>query len=331
MNHTDERERQRNWTAFWQHGALHSLSDAQAGNYEGAVAAFWHRVFGGLGTGQHVLDIATGNGPLPAMLHAMHAGALPLIDAVDLADPLQPAWHQMLPASERERIRFHPGVRAETLPFADAGHDLVTSQYGIEYADLDLALGEALRVLKPGGRMALVMHHADSQLVTVAREELRLSALLRAPDAGLLARARALYPWLAKVAAGARDEVVKSPQAAAARLAYNEVQSRLSAECAASPVPDLLHDAREVVASHVDGLMRGAADATQAIAALDDWEQALGDAEFRHRELLSHALDQHGIDKVTAKLSAAGACDIHVHALDQDGMLLGWALECVKT
>ena len=50
------------------------------------------------------------------------------------------------------------------LPFPDALFDGVTSQFGIEYADLAAATREAIRVLVPGGRGHFVLHHAGGAI-----------------------------------------------------------------------------------------------------------------------------------------------------------------------
>src|SRR3546814_16929036 len=96
-------------------------------------------------------------------------------------DTLVPYTTLFLSAPCRQALHFHSGVSAEALPFDDNSFDLVTSQYGIEYCDDVRTTPEVARVPAPDGRVALLLHHADSRLAQVAREELRLADWLRRP------------------------------------------------------------------------------------------------------------------------------------------------------
>lgn len=60
----------------------------------------------------------------------------------------------------RERFPAVKGVVADALrtPLASGSFEIVTSQFGIEYAGID-AFKEAARLLAPGGRMACLVHH----------------------------------------------------------------------------------------------------------------------------------------------------------------------------
>lgn len=61
---------------------------------------------------------------------------------------------------------FSPDVRegdAEELPFDDASFDIVYSNGVLHHTpDIGKAIGEALRVLKPGGRLYLIVYHRNS-------------------------------------------------------------------------------------------------------------------------------------------------------------------------
>src|SRR5690606_13928820 len=171
----DNAHRQAAWSRYWKQDVLHSLPGSFSGNYSGRIERFWLDNFAALGSGRRMLDIATGNGAIPQLACAHCAGrpaGMPRIDAIDLAQ-ISPAWVASQPASCRDALHFHAGVSAESLPFADAAFDLVTSQYGIEYCDDARTAPEVARVLAPGGRVALLLHHAGSRLAEVAREELR--------------------------------------------------------------------------------------------------------------------------------------------------------------
>jgi len=162
------------WDRYWAYGNLHSFSQVTSGNYAGRIAAFWQEVFEDLADNSRILDIATGNGAIPLLaLEAATATKRTFdIHATDLAaiDPNQ----QVSDPATRERlqaIHFHARTPAESLPFERGSFDLVCSQFGLEYSDPGESVPETARVLRPGGGLALVMHHDRSAVVLAARDE----------------------------------------------------------------------------------------------------------------------------------------------------------------
>ena len=319
-NGTDARRRA--WSAFWAGGTLHSCTGSFDERYSGAIGAFWDAVLDDIAPGARVLDLATGNGALPLRVWNRHGRGVQ-VDAVDLAS-LAPAWYQ--PALHPS-IRFHPGTSMEALPFADAGHDHVLSQYGFEYADRDAALGECLRVLAPAGGLAFVMHHAGSVLVDVGREELANIRCLLAPD-GLLATAREAIPWIARARArhrGSGSDVATAPDALRARGAYNDAMARLAGAIAASPVPDALVEGRQ----WVHGLLSATRAADASLEALQGYRDSLEDAALRTGEMLDHALADADVDAMVAWLRGARPdATVAARPLRQAEGVLGWALTC---
>jgi len=308
-----EAMRRQAWGDYWSTGRLHSCADGSGKNYDGAIGAFWHARFTAVEAGDRLLDLATGNGALPRLARRLHGGAV-VVDAIDLA-AIAPAW---LDAEAWEGIRFHPGVRMEALPFAADAFDHVVSQFGLEYADRAGALSECVRVAKPGARFAFVMHHADSVLVKVGREELAHHALLGAGD-GLIASALAVVPWIVRIRAGA----AQVQDAVLARHHYNLAMQTLAARIASSPAPDLLLEARD----HVHRLVAGAGtDAASSGAQLQDYASALEGARLRTAEMVSHALDDMQLDAFTQAFEALKpGMSVTRSVLRQSEGIVGWA------
>lgn len=101
--------------------------------------------------GDRVLDVACGTGALtlPAAEIAGHSGSVVGLDA----NP------EMLAVARRKsgQIEWLEGT-AEALPLPDNGFDVVVSQFGFMFfKDKPKALAEMMRVLRPGGRLAVAV------------------------------------------------------------------------------------------------------------------------------------------------------------------------------
>ncbi len=105
--------------------------------------------FAGIVDGIAVLDVACGTGVVAVT--AARRGAR--VKALDLSPILlERARHNAALADVA--VEFTEGD-VEALPYADASFDSVLSQYGHMFGPRpEVALGEMLRVLKPGGRIA---------------------------------------------------------------------------------------------------------------------------------------------------------------------------------
>ncbi|HEX5694524.1 MAG TPA: class I SAM-dependent methyltransferase, partial [Arenimonas sp.] len=270
------------WSSYWTQGPMHSCIGSFDAGYTGAIGDFWDAQAAAMAPGARVLDLATGNGALPLRFWERHGDSI-AIDAVDLA-ALAPRWHR---PGTHPRIRFHQGVAMEALPFPDASHDRVVSQFGFEYADGGPALDECLRVLAPGGTLAFVMHHAGSVLVSVGREELANVECLLEPG-GVLEAAAAVAPWILRARSG-DPGVARSAEANRAREHYNLAMAGLADKVAASPVPDSLVEARQWI--HRVLADAGIRDAATLEATLAAHRDALRSAALRTSEMIEHALD----------------------------------------
>ncbi|TMJ56235.1 MAG: methyltransferase domain-containing protein [Alphaproteobacteria bacterium] len=110
--------------------------------------------------GEAILDIGCGAGSLDRLLAQRTAGANP-ITAIDM----NPFWLREGEALAAEEglagaISFLPG-NAETVPFPDGSFDAVFSVTVLEECDAERAIGEMIRVTRPGGRIGIVVRALD--------------------------------------------------------------------------------------------------------------------------------------------------------------------------
>lgn len=114
----------------------------------GAVAPTLVR-FAGIAPGEAVLDVGSGTGVVA--LTAARLGAR--VTALDLTPELVAHARDNAALMQLE-VAFHEGD-VEAMPFPDGVFDVVVSQFGHMFAPRpDVAIGEMLRVLEPGGTIA---------------------------------------------------------------------------------------------------------------------------------------------------------------------------------
>ncbi len=94
------------------------------------------------------LDLAAGTGKLTAVLHEVAATVL----AVEPSEPMLEVLRAHLP-----EVDARPG-RAEAIPFPDACADVVLVAEAFHWFDVPAAVREILRVLRPGGGLAVLWH-----------------------------------------------------------------------------------------------------------------------------------------------------------------------------
>ena len=171
----------RAWDKFWATeqtrgggGCLPGRSPA----IEAAQRRAWQAFAIKLPRNATVLDLATGDGRVMAWMFDARSD-LGLL-GVDLAPRIPVA-----PKGTKSR----GGIAMEALPFAADRYDAVTSQFGIEYGDLDAVLAETARILRPQGKAAYMTHRLAGPLVAhnrARREGLRWVA----DDQRLIEKAR---------------------------------------------------------------------------------------------------------------------------------------------
>jgi len=114
-----------------------------------------------LTAGEAVLDIGSGPGLLATEM-AQAVGPTGRVCGIDVSDSmLALARSRTVPAGSAPVEYRHGGVDA--VPYPDGSFDVVVSTQVLEYiADIPAALAEALRVLRPGGRLLILDTDWDS-------------------------------------------------------------------------------------------------------------------------------------------------------------------------
>lgn len=175
------------WDEYWRGGAGQPSGCLPAAlkAIDAEQARRWQGFARGLPKGTRVVDLATGDGVVLRRLSGVRRDLT--LTGFDSA--------RTLPAPPRG-IRLTGGVAMESLPLRDGAAGAVTSQFGFEYGAIAAVAAEAARVLRPGGRLALLTHRADSPILEHnrgRREGLRWVL----DERGLIERARAVLPALA--------------------------------------------------------------------------------------------------------------------------------------
>jgi SAM-dependent methyltransferase len=129
--------------------------------------------------GQRVLDVACGTGVLAREV-TLRIGSSGRVAGIDPSPGMVAVAKQFAPA-----VEWREGV-AESLPFPDQSFDAIVSQFGlIFFTDRRQALREMLRVLAPGGRLAVAVWDSLDNIPAYASEValLEQTADRRAADA----------------------------------------------------------------------------------------------------------------------------------------------------
>lgn len=98
-----------------------------------------------------ILDVGCGDGQISRLASRLGASRVVGID---------PTWNQVRVAAERDGGPVFARAGAAELPFADGTFDAVVACLVFEHIrDVDSAISEVARVLRPGGRFAFFLNH----------------------------------------------------------------------------------------------------------------------------------------------------------------------------
>lgn len=159
------------WDRYWK-GSRDGAAFSSGGISHPAVSAFWTVFFLAADPQQaRIIDVAAGTGSVVAAAQQVGRNPEDFI-CIDTSS-----------AAITTLCAQYPGVQgvvadALSIPLADNSLDFATSQFGVEYAGVK-AVDEMVRLLVPGGRIALVMHCQASIIYEEAVSSLDAIARLK--------------------------------------------------------------------------------------------------------------------------------------------------------
>jgi ubiquinone/menaquinone biosynthesis C-methylase UbiE len=188
MNETksDSSQLAQNWNAYWQGSGGAGAFSSEGANHP-AILAFWNDFFS---TAKEdypnpaLLDIASGNGAV--IEHALNIFEQTEID-ISCVDISEAAIGNI-----KSRFSNVHGVvsDARSIPLEPRSFNLVTSQFGLEYAGLE-AVDEAVKMMAEGGRLGLLMHHQPGLIFQECKANLEAITLLQ--KSGFIPLSAALF------------------------------------------------------------------------------------------------------------------------------------------
>ncbi len=185
-NKSDNSQVADSWETYW-HGTGDIGVFSRGGVSHPAILAFWDEFFQTVKQDYatpKIIDIASGNGAVAERVLATFGDEQPDFTCLDVSAA----------AITNIQNRF-PNVNgvvtdARAIPFDSGSFDIVTSQFGVEYAGLE-AISEAARLLATGGRLAFLLH---SRAGSIHREcEESLDAIVQLQDSQFIPHAMEMF------------------------------------------------------------------------------------------------------------------------------------------
>lgn len=164
MTESDSAAVSRSWDNYWQSAAT---SPAYAGPDASPpqLLAFWNDFFSGMKnrlTTLRLLDIASGNGAVIERLFAAFSDDSPDVTCLDISESALHGLQQRFPAAKTLQ------ANAAQIPLESSSIDIITSQFGIEYAGTE-AFDEVRRLLRTGGELAVLLHCEHGEIAVQCR------------------------------------------------------------------------------------------------------------------------------------------------------------------
>jgi ubiquinone/menaquinone biosynthesis C-methylase UbiE len=304
---TDKTRESWYWDDWWREGQQASCLSGPDGGYSGETEYRWQKTFASLPNGSRILDVCTGNGAIAAIAvktsdqHSLNLD----VSAMDRAIIDPPRFVRGVKALKK--VTFYSDRPVEKTRLESGAYDLVTSQYGLEYADIPAALKEVVRLIAPSGQICLAMHAEEGMPVKNSKDEISNGDYL-IEDLKLFT---ALYSALDALSLPLSGNRMPEPVAK-----LQNVMGRLQRRVQEHQDNPMLENTFGVI-SHALNNIRSAG--TPAVREkIKDVETGVVGHVHRSRALLEAARSQQGCDAMAEHLSDMGMTNARYQSLEHN-------------
>jgi SAM-dependent methyltransferase len=322
MNDTTQSNTSRGWDTYWQ-GAGGADAYVGGGVTHPVITEVWVYLLGEIlaeRSDARILDIASGSGAVVDRLQQFPDMDLGRITCVDISSAAIESLEQRFPGIT--------GITADagSTPLEDASYDLVTSQFGIEYAGQG-AIDEAIRLVAPGGSIVLVMHIRPGRIFNECAQA--RDAVAQTRDSGFVKKAGAfLEAGFAAVRGGDRR-------------AYEQAGATLNP--AIEKVERIMRDFGQDVAGGTISQLYGDVqrihsklpnfDPDEVMAWIGRMDDELNEYQDRMQSMCDAALHEGAFEQLGEKLQQAGFTIGLAKGLlaEGDSLPLAWVLRAVRS
>ena len=308
------------WNTYWQ--GIRDSDNASAGGFGHAgFAALWTTAVTEFlaargDSSPRILDIGTGNGAVLEALGRVSATQFENVTCTDIS------------AAAIDNVKQHfPGISgivadAKNIPSEAGQFDLITSQFGIEYAGPE-AIDEAVRLLSPGGSLFFLMHIQPGALHNECAAA--VDALRRTRDARFIELTRDLFET-GFAAVGGADRAPYEAAAKAMNPAIRELEAVLTehGEHVAGDSIVTLHATVQNMHSRMQHY-----DPAEVFAWLDLMQSELAKHEARMTSMQQASLDSDSFKQTCERLENLGVKIERAQAAQVQGekLPLAWLLQ----
>lgn len=322
MNTNDPNSHSQSWDKYW-HGTGAAGAYSAGGASHPGIQVFWSDFFRSLSgrfAPPRLVDIATGNGAVVENAMRLLEGDGPVVTCVDISES----------AIRNVEARF-PGVTglvadAKSIPLEDFEFDVVTSQFGIEYAGPD-AVPEAARLVAPGGALGLLMHIENGSVHKECEDSLAAIAATRESNFVMLATDLFRNGFAAVRGADRAPYDAAGTSFAPAVAAVEKVMDDYGDDVAGGTIARLYDDVARIHSRMPNY------DPDEVLGWLATMDSELASYGERMASMIAAAGDKASCEQVCAQLLASG---LEIHMADEflvgeEALPLAWALIATRT